>query len=298
MGYSIFCEHFSKDRLLFDAPMSEYTSFKIGGPADLMVMPVNSEEVQKAVDLCKASGLPYFVMGKGSNLLVKDSGVRGVIINLSKYLESYEFIDDLTLKAGAGITLAKLAGIAADKGLEGLEFASGIPGSLGGAVYMNAGAYDFEMKDVLVSATVLCGDGREKIMDTNDMALGYRSSVFQKSAHIILDATVKLMLGDKDKIREKMLELNGRRKEKQPLDLPSGGSTFKRPEGHFASKLIDDCGLKGFSIGGAKVSEKHAGFVVNYNQATACDVIAVMDHVREKVFKEFGVTLVAEIEII
>jgi len=298
MDYSIFSKYFEVDKLLFNSAMSEYTSFKVGGPADLIITPANIEDVKSALSLCKSKGLPNFVMGKGSNLLVKDSGYKGVIICTSKSLDNIEFLGEGIIRAGAGTTLAKLAGFAADLSLAGLEFASGIPGSLGGAVYMNAGAYDGEMKDVIVSANVIDEGGNAIAMAKADMAFGYRSSVFQKNKHIIFDVTLSLTKGDKESIREKMLDLNGKRKEKQPLDLPSGGSTFKRPEGHFASKLIDDSGLKGYSIGGAMVSPKHAGFIVNYDNATADDIISLIEHVKLTVFNKFGVKLVPEVEII
>jgi len=298
MDYNIFRGFFANDKLLFSVPMSEYTSFKIGGPADLMIMPTDSWEIKKAIELSNENGLSYHVMGKGSNLLVKDHGFRGVIICTSKNLESFEFLDEHTIKAGAGITLAKLAAFAGEASLTGLEFASGIPGSLGGAVYMNAGAYGGEMKDIVLSAGLIDKNGNEVTIDKSEMALEYRSSIFQKANYIITDCTLRLTKGNKDEIKEKMLDLNGRRKEKQPLDLPSGGSTFKRPEGHFASKLIEEAQLKGYSIGGAKVSEKHAGFIVNYNSATASDVISLIEYVKAKVYDKFAVSLIPEIEII
>ena len=293
-----FYEQFEEEKLLANANMSEYTSFKVGGTADLMVMPSSGEEIKRAIRLCKENSVPYFVMGKGSNLLVKDAGFRGVVINLSKGLEKIELLDDMTIKAEAGITLAKLAGFAAELGLSGLEFASGIPGSLGGAVYMNAGAYDYDMSGVVSCVNIIDEVGNEVVMQAGDMALGYRTSVFHSKKYIITDCTLKLQAGDKGEIKAKMLELNNRRKISQPLDLPSAGSTFKRPTGYYAAKLIDDSGLRGFSIGGAMVSEKHAGFVVNYNNATASDILALMKHIQNTVFEKFGVTLVAEVEVL
>ena len=294
----VFYEQFEDKMLLRDANMREYTSFKVGGAADLMVMPTNSDEVKRAIKLCKENNAPYFVMGKGSNFLVRDTGFRGVVINLSKGLEKIESLDDTTIKAEAGITLAKLAGFAAELSLSGLEFASGIPGSLGGALYMNAGAYDYDMSGVVICASVIDECGNEVVMQAAEMALGYRTSVFHSKKYVIKDCTLKLHKGDKDAIKAKMLELNNRRKVSQPLDLPSAGSTFKRPLGYYAAKLIDDCGLKGFSIGGAMVSEKHAGFVVNYNNATASDILTLMKHIQNTVFEKFGVTLVAEVEVL
>ena len=298
MDLNIFFDHFTPEKLLTDACMSEYTSFKVGGPADLMVMPSSAEEIMTALSLCKSRGLPYFVMGKGSNLLVMDSGFRGVIINISKNFDKIEQIDECTIKAESGVTLAKLAAFAAEVSLSGLEFASGIPGSLGGALYMNAGAYNEEMAGVVVCAGLIDEDGNEISMKKNEMALGYRTSIFQNKKYIITDCTLKLHAHDKEQIKAKMLELNSRRKISQPLDLPSGGSTFKRPPGYYAAKLIDESGLKGFSIGGAKVSEKHAGFIVNYNNASAADIIALMERVKRTVYEKFGVMLVPEVEIL
>ena len=298
MDISIFREHFTQEKLLPNALMNEYTAFKIGGPADLLILPSSAEEIRLAISLCKQGNLPYFVMGKGSNLLVKDAGFRGVVINISKNFEHVERVDDCVIRADAGITLAKLAAFAADLGLSGLEFASGIPGSLGGAVYMNAGAYDGAMSDVIRTVGVIDEDGNEFDMSKSEAELGYRSSIFQKTKYIIKNCTLELEPCDKGLIKEKMLDLNGRRKASQPLDLPSGGSTFKRPEGYYAAKLIDDSGLRGYSIGGAKVSEKHAGFVVNYDNATAQDVIDLMEHIKSTVYEKFGVTLVQEIEVL
>jgi len=295
---NVFYEHFEEESLLINANMSEHTSFKVGGAADLMVMPTNADEIKRAISLCKESSVPYFVMGKGSNFLVRDAGFRGVVINLSKRLEKVEQIDDTTLRAEAGISLAKLAGFAADLSLAGLEFSSGIPGSLGGALYMNAGAYDYDMSGVVSCASLIDEGGNEIVMQVEEMALGYRTSIFHNKKYIVKDCILKLQAGDKDAIKAKMLELNNRRKTSQPLDLPSAGSTFKRPLGYYAAKLIDESGLKGFSVGGAMVSEKHAGFVVNYNNATASDILALMKHIQNTVFEKFGVALVAEVEVL
>jgi len=298
MDISIFYEHFDSDKLLVNISMSEYTSFKVGGPVDLMVTPSNTEEIRSAINLCKSNGLPYFVMGKGSNLLVRDLGFRGVIISLSKKLEKIERLEDCTIKAEAGVSLAKLAAYAADVGLAGLEFASGIPGSLGGALYMNAGAYDYDMSGVVSCAGLIDENGDEQDMQVNEMSLGYRTSIFQSKGYIIKDVTLKLHAGDRELIKAKMMELNNRRKVSQPLEMPSAGSTFKRPEGYYAAKLIDDCGLKGYSIGGAKVSEKHAGFIVNYDNATASDILSLMEYVKDRVYEKFGVMLVPEVEVL
>jgi len=298
MDISIFCEHFAPEKLLANAYMNEYTTFKVGGCADLMIIPSSAYEIKKAVDLCKSDGLSYFVMGKGSNLLVKDSGFRGVIINMAKNFEKIEQIDDRTIKAESGVTLAKLAAFVGEISLSGLEFASGIPGSLGGALYMNAGAYGEEMSGIVIQAGLIDENGNEFTMEKNEMDLGYRTSVFQSKNYIIKDCTLKLNPYDKEKIKQRTLELNNRRKISQPLDLPSGGSTFKRPVGHYAADLIDKSGLKGYSIGGAMVSEKHAGFIVNYNNATAEDILTLMEHVKSVVYEKFNVTLIPEVEVL
>jgi len=298
MNSNVFYEHFCEEKLLRNANMSEYTSFKVGGAADLMVMPSNISDIRQAISLCKSNAIPYFVMGKGSNVLVKDAGFRGVIINLSKGFEQIEQVDEYVVKAEAGVSLAKLAAFVADASLEGLEFASGIPGSLGGALYMNAGAYDYDMSGVVLSAELIDEDANVLMMQASEMALGYRTSVFHGGKYIIANCTLKLRLGAKEAIKAKMLELNNRRKVSQPLELPSAGSTFKRPPGYYAAKLIDDAGLKGFSVGGAMVSDKHAGFVVNYNNATASDILALMDYVKKDVYEKFGVVLVPEVEVL
>jgi len=298
MNFNVFHEHFCESKLLCNADMSEYTSFKVGGAADLMIMPSSACDIKQAISLCKSNSIPCFIMGKGSNVLVKDSGFRGVIISLSKGFEKIEQIDDCVIKAEAGVSLAKLAAFAADVSLAGLEFASGIPGSLGGALYMNAGAYDYDMSGVVLSAALVDENANEKVMQAAEMALGYRTSVFHNAKYVIASCTLKLQPGDKEAIKAKMLELNNRRKVSQPLELPSAGSTFKRPQGYYAAKLIDDAGLKGFSIGGAMVSEKHAGFIVNFNNATASDILALMEHVKRDVYEKFGVILVPEVEVL
>jgi len=300
MNLDLFKSTFMPEKLLYNEPMSNFTSFRIGGPADLIVFPETLEEIRAALSICKENAFPYFIMGKGSNLLVKDAGYRGVVIALNKNYESIRLLDKNSIYASSGITLSKLAGFAMDNSLTGLEFASGIPGSLGGAVFMNAGAYDGEMKDVITEVYLLDEDGNEIRKTNAEMEFSYRTSFVQKNngKFIVLGAAIRLKTGEVEDIKAKTLELNMRRKVKQPLDLPSAGSTFKRPEGHFAAKLIDDAGLKGLSYGGAKVSEKHCGFVVNFNSATADDVIALVEIVKEKVYSKFQVELEPEIRII
>ena len=300
MDLSLFESEFAVEKLLYNEPMSNHTSFRIGGPADLIVFPETKAEIQKALLMCKENALPYFIMGKGSNLLVKDAGYSGVIIALSKNYESIQLLDKNNISAGAGISLSKLAGFAMDNSLAGLEFASGIPGSLGGAVFMNAGAYGGEMKDVITSVDLLDENGSEMAMTNEQMEFGYRTSFIQKNdgKYIVLGANMRLETGDVESIKAKSMELNMRRKDKQPLDLPSAGSAFKRPEGYFAAKLIDDAGLRGFSYGGAMVSQKHCGFIVNFNSATADDVITLVRMVKEKVYQQFEIELESEIRII
>jgi len=298
MDYHLFQNEFSQDKLLYNEPMSNWTSFKIGGPADLMLLPADKEDIKKAVLLCAKHNIPHYIMGKGSNILVKDKGFRGVVICIGKTMEAASLSGEDLLIAESGITLAKLAGFALENELAGLEFASGIPGCLGGALYMNAGAYGGEMKDVVTFVTLMDEAGNEYRLNNSQMAFGYRTSIAEQNGHIILGCEMKLTKGNPTRIKEKMQELNSRRKEKQPLDLPSAGSTFKRPEGYFAGKLIEDAGLRGFSYGGAQISEKHCGFVVNFNHATAQDVLTLIELVKEKVYNEFKIELKPEIRII
>lgn len=280
-----------------DAMLKDYTSFKIGGKADLMVFPDSAEKLLEIVKKAKCDGVPVFVLGKGSNLLVSDSGINAVVINTSK-LDGIELIDETTIKCQSGISLSRLCRFALDNSLTGLEFAFGIPGTAGGAAYMNAGAYGGEMKDVLVSCEHLNSDGSLSSFSGDELGLSYRHSAYSDSDLIITSLTLKLEKGDREEIKSKMDELIGKRKDKQPLEYPSAGSTFKRPEGYFAGALIEQCGLKGFTVGGAQVSEKHAGFVINIGSATAEDVMGVINHCRETVLDETGVALEPEVKII
>lgn len=280
-----------------DAMLKDYTSFKIGGKADLMVFPDSAEKLSEIVKKAKHDGVSVFVLGKGSNLLVSDSGINAVVINTSK-LDGIELVDETTIKCQSGISLSRLCRFALDNSLTGLEFAFGIPGTAGGAAYMNAGAYGGEMKDVLVSCEHLTPDGSFASFSGDELGLSYRHSAYSDSDLIITSLTLKLEKGDKEEIKAKMDELIGKRKDKQPLEHPSAGSTFKRPEGYFAGALIEQCGLKGFTVGGAQVSEKHAGFVINIGSATAEDVMGVINHCRETVLAKTGVTLEPEVKII
>lgn len=280
-----------------DAVLKDYTSFKIGGKADLMIFPDTAEKLSAILAQANEEKIPVFVLGKGSNLLVSDSGIKAVVINTSK-LDGIELINETTIKCQSGISLSRLCRFALDNSLTGLEFAFGIPGTAGGAAYMNAGAYGGEMKDVLVSCEHLNTDGSASSFSGDELSLGYRHSVYSDSDYVITSLTLKLEKGDKDAIKARMDELIGKRKDKQPLEYPSAGSTFKRPEGYFAGALIEQCGLKGFTVGGAQVSEKHAGFVINIGSATAEDVLGVIDHCQKTVFENTGVTLEPEVKII
>lgn len=280
-----------------DAIMAPFTSFQIGGPADYLVQPETLEGFVFCYSKLKQAGIPVTIIGAGSNLLVSDRGIRGAVIRLTKPFSKVEIQGDMLI-AEAGVSLAKLAAVALSAELSGLEFASGIPGSLGGAIFMNAGAYGGEMKDVVVKTEYTTADGQLCTVEGADHRFGYRESIFLAMDCIILRSTIKLTKGDPADIRATMLDLNNRRREKQPLNYPSAGSFFKRPTGHFAGKLVEDAGLKGTSIGGAKISEKHAGFLVNTGDATAEDVCKLMEFVKERVFEQFGVTLEPEVRLL
>lgn len=284
-----------KDNVRINEPMKNHTTFKIGGPAQYYVTPESVTQIQEVVSLCRDMNIPLHVIGNGSNILVGDDGVDGVVLALFNTFSDYE-IKDNVITAQAGMSLIKLAVIALREGLTGLEFASGIPGSVGGAVYMNAGAYDGQMKDVVTSVTVLDEAGNIRILGRDELDMGYRTSVVAKHNMIVLQVIIELKAGDKEQIKDRMNQLSELRKQKQPLEYPSAGSAFKRPEGYFAGKLIADAGLKGYSIGGAAVSEKHAGFVVNMGGATAKDVVELTDYIKKRIIEQFGVTLELEIK--
>ena len=284
-------------QVLCDEPMSKHTTFRVGGPADYFVMPRSIEEVQKIVAFCKASKMPYYIIGNGSNLLVSDAGYRGVVIQIYKSMSAIE-VEGTTIRARAGALLSKIGNVALEAGLSGFEFAAGIPGAVGGAVVMNAGAYGGEMKDILVSSTVLTQEGTILTLYNEELELGYRTSIIAKKEYVVLEAVYRLEPSEKESIRSKMDELKIQRVTKQPLEYPSAGSTFKRPEGYFAGKLIQDAGLRGFQVGGAQVSEKHCGFVINKENATAADIVELMKQVSEKVMQEFGVQLEPEVKML
>lgn len=283
------------ESVLIDEPMKKHTTFRIGGSADYYVLPKTIEEVQQVVEACKEAEIPYYVLGNGSNLLVSDKGYRGVIIQLYRNLNQIE-VEGTKIRAQVGALLSQIAGEALRHCLTGFEFAAGIPGTLGGAVVMNAGAYGGEMKDVLQEVTALSKDGEIKVLSREELNLGYRTSVIGREGYIALEAVIALKEGKEETIRATMEDLKERRTTKQPLEYPSAGSTFKRPEGYFAGKLIQDTGLRGFSVGGAQVSEKHCGFVINKDNATAQDVIELMKEVSDRVEAKFGVPLEPEVK--
>lgn len=295
--YNRLIQIIDEPRVLCAEPMNKHTTFRVGGPADYFVMPKTIEEVQQVISLCKEKEMPYYVLGNGSNLLVGDMGYRGVIIQIYKEMSSIQ-VRGTTIKAQAGALLSKVGSAALEAGLTGFEFASGIPGTVGGAVVMNAGAYGGEMKDILTCATVITQEGEVLTLYKGELELGYRTSVIAKKDYIVLEAEYQLQLGDKKAIRARMDELKVQRVTKQPLEYPSAGSTFKRPEGYFAGKLIQDAGLRGFQVGGAQVSEKHCGFVINTGTATAADVKELIRQVSDKVMQEFGVRLEPEVKIL
>ncbi len=280
------------------APMSEYTSFKTGGPADVLVLPKNEPELRRVLSLCDDECIKPFIFGNGTNLLVSDEGIRGVSVRLASNFDEIRLLNDDMIFCTAGTKLAKLCNFALENSLSGLEFAYGIPGTAGGAAYMNAGAYGGEMKDVLVSCNHIDYSGNPGRLTSDMLGLSYRRSAYTDKYFVITGITVKLQKGDKDEIGAKMKDILQRRIDKQPLELPSAGSFFKRPEGHFAGALIEQCGLKGFSVGGAQVSEKHAGFVVNKGGATTSDILALGRAVSEKVLDETGVELEMEVKYI
>lgn len=285
----------TKDRIRQNEPMKNHTTFRVGGPADIFLTP-SAEELPAVLSICREEQMPVTVIGNGSNLLVGDQGIRGVVICIGFGMRGIR-VDGEKIFLEAGVTLAAAAQQAAKAGLTGLEFASGIPGTFGGAVVMNAGAYGGEMKDVIVSVRVISEDGEILTLSKEELDLSYRHSVIPERGYLVIDGELLLTREkDPDQITERMEELKKKRIEKQPLEYPSAGSTFKRPEGYFAGKLIMDAGLRGFSVGGAAVSEKHCGFVINKGNATAADICALMDEVTRIVKEKYAVTLEPEVK--
>ena len=279
-----------------EEPMSKHTTFRIGGAAEVFAAP-DARELPQLLAMAKGADVPVTVIGNGSNLLVGDRGIAGLVIEIGERMSEVR-IEGTILVAGAGALLSKAAQTAAAAGLGGLEFAAGIPGSVGGAVVMNAGAYGGEMKDVLQSVKVLTEEGELLILTTEELELGYRHSCVPERKYIVVEATMELSAKPEEEIRACMAELRAKRAEKQPLEYPSAGSTFKRPEGYFAGKLIMDAGLRGYTVGGAQVSEKHCGFVINKGDATAADVRQLMQDVHDRVKEQFDVELEPEVKMI
>ena len=284
-------------RVHIDVPMCEHTTFRTGGPADLMAEPSGTGELAAMISLMRDTDIPFYILGNGSNVLVKDKGYRGVIINIGKNMSDISIVGT-TLTAQAGAMLSTAAREAYEHSLEGMEFASGIPGSVGGAVYMNAGAYGGEMKDLIASVTAVTENGSVVRYSSGELDLGYRHSIFELNGAVITEAVLTLRYGNQETILNRMKDLAERRRDKQPLNLPSAGSTFKRPPGRFAGQLIDQARMRGASLGGAQVSPKHAGFIVNTGEATSQDILDLITLVQMRVKETSGVDLEREVRVI
>ncbi len=293
---NLFSKIYEDSQIQLDAKMSGNIYFKVGGPVDILLTPNTVQQLKDAITICKENKIPFYVIGNGSNLLVRDGGIRGVVIKLCE-LNKIERADN-KITAECGALLKDVSTEAINGSLSGFQFACGIPGSVGGAVFMNAGAYDGEISFVIESAEVLDDNQEIRVLSKEELNLGYRQSIVMQKGYIVISATFKLTPGDKEKIQARVDELTKRREDRQPLEHPSAGSTFKRPEGYFAGKLIEDAGLKGFTIGGASVSTKHAGFVVNNGNGTAKDVLDLIYYVKDEVKKQFGVDLYPEVRIL
>lgn len=286
-----------EENVFVDEPMKGHTTFRIGGPADYLLVPDSPEKLSQILRLCRREKLPYFILGNGSNLLVSDSGYRGVVVQLFRNMSRIT-VEGTSIRAQAGALLSGIAAAAKNASLTGFEFAGGIPGTLGGAVVMNAGAYGGEMKDVLREVTVMDKNGEIFTIPAEELALGYRTSLVKTAGYFVLEAKLALEKGDMEEIKGRMRQLTEQRTSKQPLEYPSAGSTFKRPEGYFAGKLIMDSGLRGYRVGGAQVSEKHCGFVINTGDATASDVRTLMKNVSDIVYEKYNVRLEPEVKFL
>jgi len=295
--YSKLQEILKNNKIRINEEMKNHTTFKIGGPADVLVLPDNITDIMNTAAFCREYQIPIFILGLGSNILVTDKGIRGVVVKLGTGLNNIS-ISGKEIYAESGMSIAELSRLAAENGLSGLEFAEGIPGSLGGAIVMNAGAYNGEMKDVLHEVCAVDTMGTLKTFKNEQMNFGYRRSIFQTGEYIVMAARIQLKHGNKSDIVKIMKEFAQRRQEKQPMELPSAGSAFKRPEGFYVGPIIEELGLKGFSIGGAAVSDKHAGFIVNIGGATAEDVLNLISYIQEKAKERYGVDLLPEIRVI
>ena len=286
-----------ENQYYINEPMSKHTTFNIGGPADYLLFPANIDQVSNLVILLNEYDIPHTILGNGSNVLVLDKGIRGAVVKFHEPM-SYKVCEGNRIIAGAGAYLKHVSDFAAEQGLTGMEFACGIPGSLGGAVFMNAGAYDGEMKNIVTQVKTVAHTGKIITYEKDELDFGYRHSVFQHNHQAICEITLELQPHNKEEILAKMADFTSRRESKQPLELPSAGSTFKRPQGYFAGTLIDETGLKGLQVGGAQISTKHAGFVVNSGHATAADVLNLIKEVQEQVYAKNGVKLYPEVRII
>lgn len=290
-------EYVEKSRIKINEPLKKHVTFKVGGPADYYIEVLNEKELLSVIQVLSSENIPYYILGNGSNMLVTDKGYRGAVVTLKGDFLKLEILE-CTVKCGTGVLLSQLAAAAAKNSLTGFEFASGIPGSLGGALVMNAGAYGGEIKDVLKSVRVMDKEGNIMTLPVEELHLSYRNSIFKQGKLIALEALIELKKGVSADILLKMDELKKQRNEKQPVDKPSAGSTFKRPEGYFAAKLIDDANLRGYQIGGARVSDKHCGFIVNEGGADAADILELIEFVKNKVYSEFKVKLEPEVCIL
>lgn len=295
--YSEITKFVDIDSIKFNEPMKNHTSFRVGGLADVLVKPKSEEEIINLIKYLKENSIPYFVMGNGSNLLVKDGGIRGVVIKISKEFSCFK-IDRNKIFVSAGCMLSVIGKALLKEGLTGFEFASGIPGTIGGALTMNAGAYGGEMKDIVKEVKVIDENGDIKILTNEEMEFSYRKSILNRKNYVILSATLELNKGNIDEIKDTMNEITKKRVTNQPLNMPSAGSTFKRPEGYFAAKLIEDAGLKGLTLRGAQVSDKHSGFIINNGDATAKDLLNLMYIVKNIVKSKFNIQLEEEVKII
>ena len=287
----------SKDKIYINEPMNKYTSFKIGGPADCLIKIQTAEELKAILNLCKEKNIALTIIGNGSNILVSDEGIRGIVLKIEINIFELD-VEKAYLKVGSGVKLAYIAQKCLKQEFAGFEFASGIPGTIGGAIRMNAGAHGREMKDVVKTITYMDRNGEIHKIQKEQAKFEYRKSLFTKKDYIILEVEMQLEQGKTEEIQSKMIEYANYRKEKQPIEYPSAGSTFKRGEDFITAKLIDDCGLKGYQIGGAQISEKHAGFIINKENATAKDVIKLMEYTKEQIYNKYGKVIEAEIEII
>ena len=287
----------NKEDILIDEPMSKHISFRVGGPADILVKPSSEDQIKDILTFAKKENIPYLIIGNGSNLLVRDGGIRGIVIKIAENFNDFS-IEGTTVTAQSGAMLSFMGKAIMRNNLTGFEFAAGIPGTLGGAIAMNAGAYGGEMKDIVKSVRLIDSQGNIVELSNEEMQFAYRKSILSKEEYIVLSAVMELKEGNYEEIRDIMKDLTNKRVTKQPLNLPSAGSTFKRPEGYFAVKLIEDCGLKGLTLRGAQVSDKHCGFVVNLGGAQAKDILDLIYVVKSTVYSKFGVMLEEEVKIL